>query len=83
MGDLSPTFREKLKHAFDVMVDIYANVLIEAQTGGQISEKLDVKETACFIIASCHGALTRMKIVKNLEPLHNHSQFIFEDVLKN
>lgn len=83
MGGLSPTFRAKLKQAFDMMVDAYAAVLAEAQKAGEISAKLDVKETANFIIASWHGALTRMKIVKNLEPLHNHSQFIFEHVLKN
>lgn len=83
MGDLNPNFRKKLKHAFDMMVDCYATVLTEAQKAGEISEQLDVKETAYFIIASWHGALTRMKIVKSLEPLHNHSQFIFEHVLKN
>ena len=83
MGDLSPIFREKLKQAFDIMVDSYANVLTEAQKAGEISAQLDVKETGYFIIASWHGALTRMKIVKNLEPLHNHSRFIFEHVLKN
>ncbi len=83
MGDLSPTFRAKLRQAFDMMVDRYASVLTEAQQAGDISEKLDVRETANFIIASWHGALTRMKVVKSLDPLHIHSQFIFEHVLKN
>ena len=83
MGDLSPTFREKLKQALDMMVDSYTNVLTEAQKAGEISQQLDVKETAYLIVASWHGALTRMKIVKNLEPLHNHSQFIFKHILKN
>jgi len=83
MGDLSPKFRKKLKQAFEIMVDSYSNVLIQAQQSGEISEKLNVRETAYFIIASWHGALTRMKVVKNLEPLHNHSRFIFEHILKN
>jgi TetR/AcrR family transcriptional repressor of nem operon len=82
MGDSNPTYREKLKAAIDIMVDGYAHVLTEAQKAGEISEKLDVKETAYFIIASWHGALIQMKVSKNIEPLHNHTRFIFEHVLK-
>ena len=82
MGDLSPAFREKLKEALDRITAGYSAVLNEAQQAGDISDQLDVKETANFIVSSWHGALIRMKVVQNLEPLENHLTFIFDHVLK-
>ncbi len=82
MGDLSPAFRKKLQYALDVMVESFARVLVEAQTTGDISKNLDIKETAYFIVSSWHGALIRMKIAKELDPLENHLKFIMDYVLK-
>ncbi len=82
MGDLSPAFRDKLKGALDRITTGYAGVLTEAQKAGEISNQIDVKETANFIVSSWHGALIRMKVVQNLEPLENHFKFIFDYVLK-
>jgi TetR/AcrR family transcriptional repressor of nem operon len=82
MGDLSPAFRDKLKDAIDRMVAGYASVLAEAQVAGEISQGLDVQETACFLVSSWHGALIRMKVVQSLEPLENHHRFIFDCVLR-
>jgi TetR/AcrR family transcriptional repressor of nem operon len=82
MGDLSPTFRERLTGAIDSMAESYATVLEEAQRAGDISKGLDVRETAYFIIASWHGALIRMKLVKNLDPLESHRRFVFDCVLR-
>ena len=81
MGDLSPAFRERLKYAMDQMVQCYAKTLIEAQIIGEISENLDIREAAYFLVSSWHGALTRMKIVKNSDPLENHKKFIFDYIL--
>ncbi|HOD28818.1 MAG TPA: TetR family transcriptional regulator C-terminal domain-containing protein [Syntrophales bacterium] len=82
MGDLSPVFREKLKHAVDAMVGGCIGVLEEAQKAGEISSQLDLKETAYFILSSWHGALLRMKVEKSLAPLENHYRFIFDYILK-
>jgi TetR/AcrR family transcriptional repressor of nem operon len=82
MGDLSPAFREKLKEALDRITAGYAGVLAEAQKAGEISDQIDVRETANFIVSSWHGALIRMKVVQNLAPLENHYKFIFDYVLK-
>jgi TetR/AcrR family transcriptional repressor of nem operon len=82
MGDLSPAFREKLKEALDRITAGYAGVLAEAQKAGEISDQIDIKETANFIVSSWHGALIRMKVVQNLAPLENHFKFIFEYILK-
>ena len=81
MGDLSPAFREKLKYAMDQMVQCYAKALIEAQIAGEIPESLDIREAAYFLVSSWHGALMRMKIMKNSDPLENHKKFIFDFIL--
>jgi TetR/AcrR family transcriptional repressor of nem operon len=82
MGDLSPAFREKLKSALDSIVDIYSRLLAEAQREGEISQSLDVREAAYFLLSSWHGALVHMKAVKGPEPLENHIRFIFDRVLR-
>lgn len=82
MGDLSPAFRERLNSAIEDMVDIYSGILAEAQIQGEISQDLDVRKAAYFLVSSWHGALIHMKAVKGLEPLENHKRFIFEYVLK-
>ncbi len=83
MADLSPAFREKLQEAIDKMADIFSGVLREAREAGEIPADLDVRETAYFIIASWHGAIIRMKVMKNMAPLENHYRFIFDHLLKN
>jgi len=82
MGDLSPAFRNKLKQAIDMMVDAYTRVLVEAQAAAEISENLDVNETAYFIVAGWHGAIIQMKLTKNPAPLETHRKFIFDYILK-
>jgi TetR/AcrR family transcriptional repressor of nem operon len=83
MGDLSPAFRERLKNAIDTIAENCRVLLEEAQHAGEISAKLDLKESAYFIISSWHGALLRMKVEKSLAPLENHYRFIFDHVLKS
>jgi len=82
MGDLNSAFRDKLKSALESMVDIYSEVLAEAQAQGEISQCLDIRNAAYFLVSSWHGALIHMKAVKSLEPLENHMRFIFDFVLK-
>jgi TetR/AcrR family transcriptional repressor of nem operon len=82
MGDLSPAFRDKLRSALDIMVDSYSVLLAEAQKEGEISQCLDVREVAYFLVSSWHGALMHMKAIKGPEPLENHKRFIFDHVLR-
>jgi TetR/AcrR family transcriptional repressor of nem operon len=82
MGDLSPAFRNKLKEAMDMMVGAYTRVLADAQTAGEVSENLDVNETAYFIVAGWHGAIIQMKLSKNPSSLKTHRKFIFKHILK-
>ncbi len=82
MGDLSPAFRDRLMSAVNIMLDGYSELLGEAQEKGEISQQLDVRETAYFLVSSWHGALLHMKAIKGPEPLENHKRFIFDHVLK-
>jgi len=82
MGDLSPAFRDKLRSALDILVGTYSGVLAQAQKEGEISQDLDVREAARFLVSSWHGALMHMKAMKGPEPLENHKRFIFDHVLR-
>ena len=76
MGDLSPVFSDKLLKSVDLIVKLYQDLLGQAKETHEIFEDLDVEETANFIVSSWHGALIKMKIVKNAAPLENHKSFI-------
>ena len=82
MGDLSPVFRDKLRSALDILVGTYSGMLAQAQKEGEISQNLDVREAARFLVSSWHGALMHMKAMKGPEPLENHKRFIFDYVLR-
>ncbi len=81
MGDLSNAFRLKLSEAIDKMADLYCNILQEAQDKGEISSSLDTRETAYFLVSSWQGALMRMKVVKNMQPLYIWQEIILTRVL--
>lgn len=82
MGDLSPAFRNKLKESIDRMVQVIEGLLQEGQEKGEVPGDLDLEEAANFIVSGWHGALIRMKIVKNTEPLENHKRFILHTLLR-
>ena len=82
MGDLSPVFRDKLRTALETLVGTYSGMLAQAQNEGEISQDLDVREAARFLVSSWHGALMHMKAIKGPEPLENHKRFIFDYVLR-
>ena len=82
MGDISPAFREKLKTSLDSMSEQFENILREAQESGRLSQSMDTRETAHFILSSWEGALMLMKVAKSTEPLETHIRFIFDYILK-
>lgn len=81
MGDLSEPFRARLRQAMDNMTSTLADVLDDAKAAGELEPDTDTIETAIFIIEAWHGAIIRMKITKNSEPLKLFSRFIFNKVL--
>jgi TetR/AcrR family transcriptional regulator, transcriptional repressor for nem operon len=83
MGDLSDAFSSRLNASLDMMAGIYAQLLTEAQSAGEISLSLDTTRTAYFIVSSWHGALIQMKIARGLEPLESHKHFILGSLLQS
>ncbi|MBU1001835.1 MAG: TetR/AcrR family transcriptional regulator [Proteobacteria bacterium] len=81
MGDLNPAFRKRLSRAIDGMASMYCSVLTEAQQAGDIDPALDVREVSYFLVSSWHGALARMKVTKDIEPLDLFIRMAFERVL--
>jgi len=81
MGDLSPAFRKKLEEIFIKMRAPLEEGLNEARQKGEIPDSLDTRDTADFIINSWEGAILRMKVQKNAEPLRLFDRMIFKDIL--
>lgn len=82
MGDLSEPFRAKLNHALDGLTAAYMHILNEARKADEIPAEINIRETAAFIVSAYHGAIIRMKVVKNGEPLELCTKFIFDKLLK-
>ncbi len=82
MGDLSEPFRAKLDQAMNGLTSAFMYILKEAQKAGEVPADMNIRETATFIVGAYHGAIVRMKVTKNSEPLDLCYKFIFEKILK-
>ncbi|MBW1786893.1 MAG: TetR family transcriptional regulator C-terminal domain-containing protein [Deltaproteobacteria bacterium] len=81
MGDRSPGFRKKLNQVFADMKQHLAKQLQLARASGEISEAIDVDETADFVLSSFEGALMQMKVAKSLLAHEIFERMIFERLL--
>lgn len=83
MSDLNEKIREKLKEAFELMNQKVVLFLKKAQENGELPKELDLDATAQFILNSWEGALLRMKVTKNGDPMKVFDRFIFDKLLIN
>lgn len=74
--DLNESFREKLNHSINTLVELIESCLNEAKYIGTISADIDTKQTAEFIFQGFEGALLRMKVVKSDRPI-----IVFKDMI--
>ena len=81
MGDLNPAFSSKLTESVEKMTKIYQDILDKAKLGNEIPKNIDTGEISEFMVTSWHGALIKMKINKNINPLKLHKKFIL-NILK-
>ncbi|MBU1248869.1 MAG: TetR/AcrR family transcriptional regulator, partial [Proteobacteria bacterium] len=81
MGDLSPIFQQRLEKSMRGLTRVISRVLAEAGGLGELPEGLDPGETAMFMVEAWHGALARMKVAKNAEPLDVCHKMLFERLL--
>ena len=82
MGDRNPEFRKKLNQVFADMKRNLAERLRRAREQGEISESVDVEESADFILSSWEGALMQMKVSKSTEPHRLFDRMIFKRLLQ-
>ncbi|MCP4666951.1 MAG: TetR family transcriptional regulator [Deltaproteobacteria bacterium] len=82
MGDRNVKFRKKLNQVFENMKKNLSALLEKAQKGREISESIDVHDTADFVISSWEGVLMKMKVSKSAHPHEVFDRMIFELLLK-
>lgn len=81
MGDLNENFRLKLSVAFSKMEAKILDCLKDAQSAKEISQSIDIKTSAAFIINSWEGAIVRAKAEKSNKPLEVLQEIIFSKIL--
>ena len=82
MADQSDVFRTRLEEIFEGWVVRFADCLQEAQSAGEISPHLDVRELAGFWLNSWQGAVLRAKTERNTKPLRTFMNIMFGYVLQ-
>lgn len=82
MGDRNFKFRKKLNRVFENMKKNMSALLGKAQKQGEISESLDVQDTADFILSSWEGVLMKMKVSKSTYPHEVFDRMVFDLLLR-
>jgi TetR/AcrR family transcriptional repressor of nem operon len=82
LSDQNDTFRERLSVVFDNWRAGIADSLRKAKAAGEIAEHWEETKLADFCLSSWQGALLRMKVAKNIEPLDAFISTFFDDLLR-
>jgi TetR/AcrR family transcriptional regulator, transcriptional repressor for nem operon len=69
VGEAGPALRTALVRAFDRWCGRVTEVLRQAQAAGEIKNVHDPEALARYLVNSWEGATTRLKLVKNQEPM--------------
>lgn len=81
MSDLSPAMRERIRAGLDALAGRLTLVLEEARERGEMRPGLDPAETAAFLLDAWEGALMRMKVAKDTDPLTRFEDIAFRHLL--
>lgn len=76
ISDLSDALRRTQKDGISVWIGIFERCIREGQTEGVIDSLIDAKSTASMMHDLWQGALVRMQIDQNIEPLENALEMI-------
>jgi TetR/AcrR family transcriptional regulator, transcriptional repressor for nem operon len=79
---LSDMLRERLAAIFKEWRAPFADCIAEAQAAGEIAATFAPHELAEFLLASWEGAILRMKVERNAEPLERFKRIAFATVFK-
>ena len=89
IGDLSleaapqsEILRERLADIFIEWRTPFAACIAEGQAAGEIATTFTAEELAEFLLSSWEGAILRLKVVRNTEPLERFKRIAFATVFK-
>lgn len=78
----SDLLRERLSDIFPEWSVPFADCIAEGQASGEISDAFEPNDLAEFLIAAWEGAILRMKVSRDVEPLERFKRIVFATVLK-
>jgi TetR/AcrR family transcriptional repressor of nem operon len=78
----APLVREAVERALDQWTELVEKALREAQRDGRLASGLEPARTARFLVNAWQGAVLRMKVVKNREPLDDFLEVTFRSILR-
>jgi TetR/AcrR family transcriptional repressor of nem operon len=68
MGEINEAFRHKLSEIFNRLEQELTTSIREAQIAGEVDNDVDPEQMAVFLVSSWEGALTRMKLTRDMSP---------------
>lgn len=81
LADINESFRHRLEECFLQIRGKFELFLEGARAAGEIPEWMNVHDAADFMLNSWEGALLRMKVTKNSQPMGLFYQNLFEKIL--
>lgn len=78
----SDLLRERLHAIFAEWRSLFAEVIADGQTRGEIDTTFAPDDLADFLLASWEGAILRMKVERNVEPLERFKRIAFATTFK-
>ena len=78
----SESLRARLAAIFAEWRVPFAGCIAEGQAAGEIAKTFAPEEMADFLLASWEGAILRMKVERNAEPLERFKRIVFSTVFK-
>ena len=82
MANSSERLREKLEEIFRKWGALFARCIAEGQAKGEIAGDFTADELADFLISGWQGAMLRMKVARNPEPLERFKKVVFATVFE-
>lgn len=82
-GQLSETVHAAVKCCYDQWTALLARVVREAQAAGEVSRERDPDRLASILVMLWEGATIRMQIDRNLRPVDDFLDFVFDSLLSS
>jgi len=79
---LSEMLRARLANIFVEWRTPFSTCIAEGQSAGEIEASFPPEELAEFLLSSWEGAILRMKVERNAEPLERFKRIVFDTVFK-